>query len=251
MGLTNHCGYVIFNHNSQGRKAVITTDKSRNSKTGPVAATYRGKQTCPSDCPAFKACYAKGGYTNLAFDKASIKREISDTVQFTKWIASLPFGQKIRHNVSGDFVKDNATLDRTYIRGFIRAMMKRPDLNSWGYTHAWKKFKSNVFSKLNSANINASCDKISDIKSAKEKGFDTVVIMPQDAKTGMYDGERIVICPNQTNEKVTCEKCMLCARKNRNFTIGFRIHGSFKGNYKFEEKIAIQPIVKEKVAVAA
>ena len=217
---------------------MLTVNESRNSKIGNVSATYRGKNTCPSTCPAFKACYAKAGLTNIQFIKAGIKKEDSDTVQFSNWIAKLPLGRKIRTHVSGDFVKDNNNLDKTYIRGFIRAMLNRPDLKNWGYTHVWNKFKTNVFKNIPSVSMNASCDKVSEIKEARAKGFDTVCIMPLEAKTGIYDGERIVICPNQTSDKVTCETCMLCFKKNRNFTIGFRIHGALKNNYDFE-KIAV------------
>ncbi len=229
---------------------MLTVNRSENNKTGKISATYRGKTTCPATCYAFKVCYAKTGVTNIAFMRAGLEKSISDVCQFTEWIASLPIGQKIRHHVSGDFVKDNNKLDREYIKGFIKAMAKRSDLQSWGYTHAWKSFKTNIFKKLKSVTISASCDSISEIKTARDKGFDTVVIMPVNAKSGVYNNERVIICPNQSNSKITCEKCMLCFKKNRNFTVGFHVHGPSKGRYKFKdietqnETLAIQPETK-------
>lgn len=212
---------------------MLTVTDSKNAKIGNVSATYRGKESCPSDCPAFKACYAKQGHANIAFIRAGIAKTVSDAVQFTEWLAKLPFARKVRAHVSGDFVKDNSELDMEYTNAFIQASKKRNDLKIWGYTHAWKKMKANIFKGIHSVNINASCDSIEDIKEAKAMGFDTVTIMPEIAKTGIYNGERIVICPNQTNTKVTCETCMLCHRKERNYTIGFRVHGVSKAKYNF------------------
>ncbi len=215
---------------------MLTVTKSENRKLGNCGATYRGKMTCPSDCPAFKACYGKAGFCNIQFENAGKEKEKSDTVQLVKWIASLAQGFKFRMHVTGDFLTDDV-MDKTYIRGFMRAMFKRPDLKCWGYTHAWNRFKKNIFKKIASININASCDSISDIKAAKKKGFDTVIVMPVDAKSGVYDGERIVICPAQTAQNMNCEKCMICFRKNRDFSIGFRAHGPLKTNYKFEKGV--------------
>ena len=44
------------------KKLAIAVELSKNSKTGPVAASYAGQQSCPASCPLKgKGCYAEKG----------------------------------------------------------------------------------------------------------------------------------------------------------------------------------------------
>ena len=57
-----------------------------------------------------------------------------------------------------------------------------------------------------------------------------VVILGEHAAKVNYtpEGNKIVTCPAQNTKKIQCINCELCANKNRNYIIGFRVHGTFK-----------------------
>lgn len=212
---------------------MINVAVSRNAKTGVVAASYRGKQSCPLTCQAYQSCYAKSGPTNIVFNRAG--QDENDAISITTFIASLAKGWKMRHHVAGDLVNAAQEIDKPYLTALIEALKKRLDLVTWSYTHAWRLFESNPFKGIVSVNFNASCDSITEIKEARAKGFDTVVIMPENAKSGAYDGERIVICPAQVNKAITCDKCLLCFKKDRPYSVGFRLHGNMKKKHAFAQ----------------
>ena len=216
--------------------------KSGNSKIGKdVSATYRGKQSCPKDCALWKACFAKAGYTNLAFERAK-KNSEQDSNQIYNFIKSLPIGRKLRHFVSGDICNNNK-IDWNFIKAMIRGHEERPDTIGFGYTHSWRRFKQNPFTS-NNLTMNGSCEKIHQLALAKKRGFDVVLVVPETVPNGksVYKGENILVCPSQTSERlvkegktkieVTCSTCMLCARKNRNYTIAFRVHSANKKHFK-------------------
>jgi hypothetical protein len=196
-----------------------TITRQRNSKLGKgVMSTYRGKKTCPPDCPMFKACYAKCGPANLAFSKPMQKNEGDKLFAFMQ---SIPQGKTFRHHVTGDFGR-NGKLDYEYIAAFILAHYSRPDVTAWTYTHFWRSFTKNPFQGSN-VNVNASCETLQDVKEAREKGFDAVLVtkskeVPQGA----------ILCRHaQSNGKVQCKDCLMCATKNHP-TIALPIHGNLK-----------------------
>ena len=208
---------------------MLTVLKSENRKTGPIATTYRGKQSCPTECPQFKTCYAKFGCTNIQFDLAGKKQIDREAVLIGKFIRSLPPAHKLRHFVAGDLLKDGK-IDRVFIKSMIRAHIRRQDLKGWGYTHAWARFKKNPFANIESLTISASCENGKQIKQARKKGFDTVITVPENTPSGLsiYQQEKILVCLSQVHEDITCEKCMICFKKNRTFSVAFRAHGVAK-----------------------
>ena len=212
---------------TKGMAMIGTKDYSKDSKLGRgVWATYRGKQTCPADCALIKKCYAKKAHTNISFERAT-ENYSNEGETIKAYITSRPKGDKIRHHVSGDFLIDDKA-DTEYINSVIEGHKKRPDLRGWTYTHAWKVL-DNVFKGIKSLTVNASCDTVADIKIARAKGYDTVIVVPKDtAPVSTVDGEKIVICPNQVQAKrgvkLACSDCMLCFKKDRNYTVGFRQH---------------------------
>jgi hypothetical protein len=127
----------------------------------------------------------------------------------------------------------NQELDTDYIAAVLEGHKLRPDLHGWSYTHAWKKFDRNP--SIAGLTINASCDSIADIPKARAKGFDTVVVVPESTKPfSVIDGEKIRVCPAQTKDSVTCTNCMLCFKENRDFTVGFRVHGTGKKSFEMK-----------------
>lgn len=202
---------------------MITVECSQNRKTGiGVANSYRGKQSCTPNCPMKKACYAKRGYTNLSFNRATNDKK-DDAEQISEFITKLPPKTLVRMHVSGDFF-NKGKVDRKYINALVSSLKKRSDVVSWSYTHGFKRMKN--FSKgLKNFTLSASCQNIKEVKWAKKKGWDTVLIVPKDFKTNQYiEKERIIVCPSQLNSKTTCSLCQLCIKKNRKYVIAFKIH---------------------------
>jgi len=60
-----------------------------------------------------------------------------------------------------------------------------------------------------------------------DKNIPVVVILPMNAPKVQTtaEGNKIVVCPAQTRDKVTCSKCKLCAIPDRSYIIGFLAHG--------------------------
>lgn len=225
---------------------MLTTTHSENAKLGSMAATYRGKQSCPVTCGAYKACYAKFGATNYQFARATQQGLKEDANKILQFIINLPLKHKIRHFVSGDLVNTLQKIDWGFVKALISGHSQRPDVTGFGYTHSWKKFRKNPFVNKN-LTINASCDKPKEIEQAKKRGFDTVLIVPETVPHGktVYNGVTGLVCPNQAAKKlikdgkkavnITCDNCMLCAKQNRDYTIFFWAHGNGKKHLNHEQ----------------
>jgi hypothetical protein len=207
---------------------IASKNYSQDSKLGfGVWATYRSKDSCPTDCAMYKACYAKKGPCGIQFAKATNGGQENDAETIKAYVSSRPKGDKIRHHVAGDLLM-NDTPDTDYIQAMVESHKARPDLKAWTYTHAWKRIE-NVFKGIASLTVNASCDKASDIKEAKAKGFDTCMVVSKNTPAvSVIEGEKVIVCPNQVQAqrgvKLTCSQCMLCFKKDRGYTVGFRQH---------------------------
>ena len=220
---------------------MLTTLRSLNRKLGAMSSTYRSKDSCPVTCALYKVCYSKFGVGNIQFDRATRQGIKDDAKQIFEFITTMPLSQKIRHFVGGDFCRDGKNIDKKFVNSLIKAHGKRTDLQAFGYTHEWDKFKFNPFKAIKSLTFNASCETPEQVKAAKKKGFDTVMVVPQNTPLGKSNigGVKVLICPNQTAKamadkghampEITCDKCMLCFKKNRDYTIGFLSHGNSKG----------------------
>ena len=190
----------------------------------------------------FKACYGKTGYSNIAFERATKQGVKNDAKEIYDWITTLPLNHKIRHFVVGDLCIDGKNIDKKFVAAVKKAHTERPDVRAFGFTHAWRSFSKNPFDGVDSLNFNASVENGKGARRAKRLGFDVVMVVPETTPIGrsIVDGVKVLLCPNQAAEQlieegkaavsVTCDKCMLCAKKNRNEIIGFRVHGSLKKN---------------------
>jgi hypothetical protein len=210
---------------------IKTVTKSGNRKTGNVSATYREVgSTCPSSCSLLgNGCYAKLGLVGLQSMKSGI--DDKDAYYLTQFFQKagpkgVPFKGLIRHHVSGDVFRNDAP-DFEYITAMNEAHMSRPDVQGWGYTHGWKALQATDF-YAKGLTMNASCETIEEVKEAKSKGWDTVMVVSSgETRTAwVEDGLPMVVCPQQYKERVTCTSCLMCVKKKRKYTIVFRAHGS-------------------------
>lgn len=184
--------------------------------------------TCPSECKLLTICYANSGMVGIQQGNAKLRED-----NVTDWIKELPENGIVRHLVSGDLFS-NDKVDTDYIGETQAGHNARPDVRGYGYTHGWVRLDADKLNALSNLNFNASCDTHEDIEKATDAGWDAVTVVGQDVPNVTYfDKFKQVVCPNQTAD-LTCEKCMLCARKDRKdhrglpVVVAFKAHGSMK-----------------------
>jgi len=210
------------------------TKVSNNAKTGPIAVSTSSKSTCPDDCPLKeKGCYAGNGPLNLHWQKVTNGERGVSFDDFLLQVGALPIKSEYRHNQAGDLPGENGQIDAPKLAR-LAATTKKRKLRAFTYSHY------NVLTNLNNrlaikqANddgftINLSANHINEVDDLLALNIAPVaVIMPMNAPKVSYTaaGNKIVICPAQTNDETRCIDCMLCANKDRNFSIGFLPHGT-------------------------
>jgi hypothetical protein len=212
------------------------TRVSSNAKTGPIPTTMTEKESCAITCPLREnGCYAENFPLSLHWGRVS-ESGISATDLVSK-LSKLPRGQLWRHNVAGDLPHVNGTVDIEQVRPILDVVKSR-DLKTIVYSHHKGRNNMEVFQgmKRYGVNVNVSCESLDQAISADKMGLNAVCIVPQDSPKVKkildgYTGQtvaRVVVCPAQTSEKVTCASCGLCAkdRTNQHVIIGFLPHGS-------------------------
>ena len=213
------------------------TLKSANSKTGPMAVSTTAKASCPDKCPLKKAgCFADGGPLQLHWEQVSQGARGVNFDDFILQVAALPRGAEYRHNQAGDLPpKEDTpnTIDAVKLAA-LAAVIRRRRIKGFTYTHypvidnevnqiAIKAANDNGFT------INLSANNINEVDTLLALNIAPVaVIMPLSAPKVTFTaaGNKIIICPAQTNKKTACIDCMLCAKTDRSFSIGFYPHGS-------------------------
>ena len=213
------------------------TLKSANSKTGPMAVSTTAKASCPDKCPLKKAgCFADGGPLQLHWEQVSQGNRGVEFDDFLLQVAALPRGAEYRHNQAGDlppkeYEKD--TIDAVKLAA-LAAVIRRRRIKGFTYTHYPVIDNETNQAAIKAANdqgftINLSANNVTEVDELLALNIAPVaVIMPLSASKVSFtnQGNKIVICPAQTNSKTTCMDCMLCAKATRSFSIGFYPHGS-------------------------
>lgn len=202
--------------------------KSSNSKTGKIPVTYSERGTCPPSCPHYREdCYAEDFYTRLAWDKVPARGLPVESL--CEKIRALPDGQLWRHNVAGDLPGAGESIDRAALAAIVEANKGRR-----GFTYTHKTRANHNLSIIESANdagftINLSADNLAHADMLADKSnapIAAIVPMDHPEKSVTPKGRRVIVCPAQTRDNVTCESCGLCALSWRGFIVGFRAHGT-------------------------
>lgn len=209
------------------------TPKSENEKTGPIPVSTTSRESCPSSCPFInKGCYAKTGPLGWHWNKVTDGRNPNATnlKDFTAKVAALPVGQVWRHNQAGDLPGKNETIDNKALRAIVKA-----NKGKRGFTYTHKPLNKVNARAIASANaqgftINLSANNL--VQADQYKALNiapVVVVVPEDTARLTYTpaGNKVVICPAQQKDSVTCASCKLCSLQ-RDAIIGFRAHGTTK-----------------------
>lgn len=197
-----------------------------------MAVSTSNKDTCPTACILKNSgCYAENYHLNLHWDKVSSGERGTDYDDFLLQLKALPKGSAFRHNQAGDLVGSSNTINSKALQDITKATKR---LQAFTYTHypvlnnlhnqlAIKKANDEGFTVNLSANNITEVDDLLALKIAPV----AVVMSPNSPKVTLTEGgNKIVICPAQTSKKTTCVDCMLCAKPDRSFAIGFIPHGT-------------------------
>jgi len=215
---------------------VALTPISSNRKTGAMPVSYSTKEWCPDTCPLKDAgCYAKHGHTGIHWRKVTAGERGTDWDTFVSKVRHLPKGGIWRHNVAGDL----PIFDHGMIRQLIKANTGK---GGFTYTHHLPTAENAGIiaeSNDNGFTVNLSADTTAKADTYVELGIAPVVtLLPTDSAKVTFTpkGRKVVRCPAETSEKVTCQTCRLCQKTDRPI-IGFTPHGSGK---KVTQEVATQ-----------
>jgi len=208
------------------------TSKSANEKTGPIPVSTTSKDSCPSSCPFISnGCYAKLGPLGWHWNKVSDGRNpnTTDMDGLTAKVRAFPEGQVWRHNQAGDLPGVNEQIDRKDLNTLVDA-----NRGKRGFTYTHKPMTPDNAMAVRTANrdgftINLSANTLAQVDEYKALNVAPIVVtLPSDAPMKQYtkEGHRVIVCPAQRSNTVTCASCKLCAITDRKVIIGFLAHGS-------------------------
>lgn len=211
------------------------TLESGNRKTGSIPVSTSPSSTCPESCPLRNnGCYASGGPLGLHWRAVSRGERGVSWDSFCRQIASLPPGQLWRHNQAGDLPGKGDEIDGAKLWQLTRANTGR---RGWTYTHkpvigdsgeATMNRAAIRHANRHGFTINLSADTLGEADAlANADCGPVVVVLPRDSPHTVYTpaGNRVVVCPAQRDDSVTCADCGLCARQ-RSVIVGFLAHGN-------------------------
>ena len=203
--------------------------KSGNKKTGPIPVSTSSPDTCPNACPLKRnGCYADSGPLRMHWDKVASKTE-TDIDAFCGKIASLPAGTLWRHNQAGDLPGINNKIDDKQLNKIIAS-----NIGKRGFTYTHKPATKHNLTQIKRANyfgfmINLSANNLDHADYLLSlKVAPVVTILPGNTTNKVNftpNGAKVITCPATYNDKVNCKSCGLCA-KNRDYVIGFPVHGT-------------------------
>lgn len=115
----------------------------------------------------------------------------------------------------------------------LAGVVQSRQLQAWTYTH--KPLTSKNVTAIKAAIkkgfvINASADSLNDADTKAQTGLPVCVVIPQDSADKLVtpNGRKVIVCPAQTRNNVSCASCMLCHKGNRSVIIGFKAHGTYR-----------------------
>lgn len=197
----------------------------------PVAVTTTSRESCsPAACSLYsEGCYASNGHLGMHWRKVTSGERGSEWAQFLGQLRELPAGHLLRHNQAGDLPTVGGELEAVKI-GQLReatAHLDRP----YTYTHyTATEWDRSVIAETSRRGfvVNASADTAERADECFAAGCPTTMVVASDApaRSETPAGVPVVVCPEQQGKVGSCSACMLCAKGDRRYIIGFRAHGS-------------------------
>ena len=208
---------------------ITAVEKSKNSKTGSVSATYAPIHTCPTDCPfRDSGCYGQGGRCGLHFRKLNAASEGIDLDDLAReeaaGIRGLSGRLPLRIHVVGDCPNDAAAKIVSEAAVDYTAKCGSP---AWTYTHAWRDVER---SSWGSVSVLASCETVEECREAMDRGYAAALVVEKPFQKPKKVGNVTLIPCLEMTQSVQCTKCKMCFNaekllKNRR-VICFFAHGA-------------------------
>ena len=207
------------------------TLKSSNKKVGPIPVSTSSHLNCPQTCPYLNnGCYADSGPLALHWRKVTEGERGLTWHEFLSKVEALPEGQLWRHNQAGDLLDFNKQDGINQLAELAVAARKT---KGWTYTHhrirGLAAAEAIRYAKDFNFTVNMSCETEAEVDYHISKGRLAVLTVPQSENRKLYltnGGNRVMLCPQQTNPTVTCATCKLCYERKPNQVIAFRLHGT-------------------------
>lgn len=209
------------------------TRVSGNAKTGPMPVSTSHKGTCPDACPLkAKGCYASYGPAAIHWNKLTKGERGTSWEQFISEVRAIPKGSLWRHNQAGDLPGDGQMIDGDMLIDLVKANKGK---RGFTYTHYSPTIGANGL-LVHAANkegftINLSGNNVAHADQLADLNIGPVVaILPMEAQNVSFTpkGRKVVACPAEKSDKVSCYTCGLCQIADREYIIGFRAHGTAK-----------------------
>jgi hypothetical protein len=167
---------------------------------------------------------------------ALTRNQIGDSFSdFVSKLKSLPDNQLTRLNQAGDLPGKGNRINGEQLRAITHASKGK---RFFGYTHKPMLGASYVASQNRKhvkaaveggVSINLSANNLRHADELKTLGIAPVVtVIPLGSPDVLHTpaGHKVIKCPAQSREYVTCATCKLCAVANRKVIIGFEAHGN-------------------------
>ena len=207
---------------------------SANRKTGSIPVSTSPASTCPSTCPLLtQGCYAKAGPLGYHWQNVTRGRRGKEFADFVQQIQQLPSGQVWRHNQAGDLAGKGNTIDGIKLHALVKA-----NINKRGFTYTHKPIEHHPQAEINRTliaeavakgfTVNVSANSLNQADRYKALGIaPVVVVLPMETPKTLFtaQGNKVIQCPAQYKERVTCASCKLCAIRDRKVIVGFAAHG--------------------------
>ncbi len=215
------------------KRYAIAVESSQNGKIGRTSATYATQASCPRSCPFFgNGCYAEVAFCGITTRRLNAYASTLDlspeTIAETeaREIAALTGKLPLRVHVVGDCRTDGAA---SLVGDAMVAHTAKHGQFAWTYTHAWRDVASESW---HDASVLASCETGDDVRAASARGYATAIVVSEHPSNKVYafEGVKVLPCPGEVNDAVTCASCGLCGKattlRERGLTVGFAAHSA-------------------------
>ncbi len=222
------------------------TPTSDNAKTGPILVTTTTSLTCPDACPfkrtvdGVNGCYADGGPLAMHWRQVTLGRRgkpwVNALAQLAAELRRKGRGATWRHNQAGDLPGQGDVIDAAGLADLVKV---NADASAHGFTYTHKPLVGSAHASANLAavqaanaggfTVNASANTLAHADALAELGgVPVVVVVAHDAPDTLATpaGRKVVVCPAQRRDDVTCSTCRLCSRAERSVIVAFRAHGA-------------------------
>ena len=207
---------------------------SGNRKVGPIPVSTTEESSCPNECPMKGTdCYARFGPLGMHWRKIGEGGRGTQWDFFCKAVKKFPKFQLWRHNQAGDLPQnENGKIDAIKAGQLSKASQHT---RGWTYTHYDPTDPENAavideMNKVDGMTVNLSADSMAEADQYYDLGIGPVtVVLPRDAEhrgNKTPNGLPVVVCPAQTQDEMSCQRCGLCQVRDRKSIVGFLAHGT-------------------------